>query len=79
MARRTLFLLIIPVSLSAFTHLWNPVGFPDIFYDEGIYMRRAMHVSEGSGPQESTTYYDHPFFGQLIISGFLYLVEYQNP
>ena len=29
------FLLIILV-LSAYVHLWNPVGFPDINFDEGI-------------------------------------------
>ena len=37
------FLLIILV-LSAYVHLWNPVGFPDINFDEGIYMRRAMNT-----------------------------------
>jgi hypothetical protein len=33
---RSILLLAIPLVLSAFTHLWNPLGFPDIFYDEGI-------------------------------------------
>ena len=62
--------ILVPVTLSAFTHLWNPAGFPDIFYDEGVYMRRAMNVLEGSGPQE-TSFYDHPYFGQLLLAGFL--------
>ena len=62
--------ILIPIALSSFIHLWNPAGFPDIFYDEGVYMRRAMHLLEGMGPQEGT-FYDHPYFGQLLLSGFL--------
>jgi hypothetical protein len=50
---RPIFLLIIPLALSAFTHLWNPIGFPDLFSDEGVYMRRSLHVLEGLGPQET--------------------------
>ena len=49
-------ILIIPLALSAFTHLWNPTGFPlGPSNDEGIYIRRAMHVLLGQGPQESET------------------------
>lgn len=69
------FIIIIPLVLSAFTHLWNPVGFPDLFYDEGVYMRRAMHVADGLGPQEGT-YYDHPYFGQLFLGGVLGIAGY---
>ena len=68
-------MLLIPLALSAFTHLWNPAGFPDIFYDEGIYMRRAMHVMEGLGPQEEA-FNDHPYFGQIFLAGALSLVGY---
>ena len=56
--------------LSAYVHLWNPVGFPDIFFDEGVYMRRAMHLVETGSPQESHLY-DHPYFGQIVLAGFL--------
>ena len=63
------FLLIILV-LSAYVHLWNPVGFPDIFFDEGIYMRRAMNVLETGNPQEGY-FYDHPYLGQIILAGVL--------
>jgi hypothetical protein len=55
--------------------LWNPAGFPDIFYDEGVYMRRAMHILEGLGPQEGT-FYDHPYFGQLFLAGVLGAIGY---
>ncbi len=68
-------LVMIPLALSAYTHLWNPAGFPNLFYDEGVYMRRAMHVMEGLGPQEAY-YYDHPFFGQLFLGTILKLVGY---
>ncbi|MEW6603071.1 MAG: glycosyltransferase family 39 protein [Thermoproteota archaeon] len=73
---KTGILLILPLALSSFTHLLNPAGFPDIFYDEGVYLRRAMHVLEGMGPQETATYYDHPFFGQLLLAGIFKLINF---
>ena len=63
-------ILVAILVLSAYVHLWNPVGYPDIFFDEGIYMRRAMTVLETGSPQERT-FYDHPYFGQMFLSGFL--------
>src|ERR687887_168229 len=68
----SMLLVLIPIALSAYTHLWNPAGFPNLFYDEGVYMRRAMHVMQGLGPQEAY-YYDHPFFGQIFLAGMLTL------
>lgn len=71
-------LLIISILLvSAFVHLWNVAGFPDIFFDEGVYMRRAMHVLNGLGPQEGS-FYDHPFFGQTFLAGILGVIGYPN-
>lgn len=70
-------IILIPIALSAFTHLWNPAGFPDIFYDEGVYMRRAMNVLEGQGPQEGS-FYEHPYFGQLFLAGVLGLSGYPD-
>ena len=57
--------------------MWNTTGFPDLFYDEGIYMRRAMHVLDGLGPQESY-YHDHPYFGQLFLAGVFKIIGYPN-
>jgi 4-amino-4-deoxy-L-arabinose transferase-like glycosyltransferase len=75
-------LIFIPLILSAFTHIWNPIGFPHIDQDEGHYMRRAMQVIEGQGPQESnSTYfypYDHPYFGQLFLGGILKTIGYPD-
>ena len=75
--------LSIPLILAGFTHLWNPIGFPSIHIDEAHYMRRAMLVLEGSGPQESANSgyprtYDHPYFGQLFLAGLLGAVGYPN-
>jgi tetratricopeptide (TPR) repeat protein/TM2 domain-containing membrane protein YozV len=73
-----IFLLVIPGILTAFTHLWNPVGFPyGPSNDEGIYIRRAMHVLIGQGPQESLLY-DHPYFGQLFLAGIFEIIGYPN-
>jgi hypothetical protein len=74
----SLLLLIIPLILCAVTHIWNPVGFPfGPSNDEGIYMRRAMHVLKGLGPQESSLY-DHPYFSQLFLAGALGLIGYPH-
>ena len=74
--------LLIPLSLSALVHMWNPLGFPAFHVDEGHYMRRAMQVLEGLGPQETKeTYdygYDHPFFGQIFLATALSLLNYPN-
>ncbi|MGB6463310.1 MAG: glycosyltransferase family 39 protein [Nitrosotalea sp.] len=63
--------------LSGFIHLWNVAEFPDLFYDEGVYMRRAMHIISGLGLQERY-FYDHPYFGQLFLAGVLSAVGYPN-
>jgi len=76
----SLLFVICPLVLSAFVHLWNPVGFPAFDQDEGHYMRRAMQVMQGLGPQESkATYfypYDHPYFGQIFLAAALSIVNY---
>ena len=74
----SLLFLVVPMVLSAFTHLWNPIGFPAVHLDEGIYLRRAMHVLEGLGPQEADFRYDHPYFGQIFLAGVLGLVGFPN-
>jgi hypothetical protein len=59
--RPTLFLAL-PLILSAYTDLWNPVGFPAIWVVEGQYMQRAMQVLEGEGihePRSISALYDH--------------------
>ena len=77
---RSIYLLIIPLVISAFTHLWNPLGFPSFWYVEEIYLQRAMHVLHGLGNVDPlTTYghsYDHPYFGQLLLAGLLKIINY---
>ena len=70
-------LLSLPLILSSFTHLWNPIGqfSPWFGYDEGIYMQRTMRILEGLGPQD---YYDHPYFGQYFLGGLLYISGYPH-
>lgn len=80
--QRFIFILI-PLVLSGYTHLWNPLGFPSIHIDEAHYMRRAMLVLEGMGPQESAASgyprtYDHPYFGQIFLAGLLAIIGYPN-
>jgi len=79
---RNFLLLLIPLFLSSFTHLYNPTGFPWIHEDEGHYLRRAMHVLLGLGPQETTSDFDrphdHPYFGQLFLESILTAVGYPH-
>ncbi|MGI0102957.1 MAG: ArnT family glycosyltransferase [Nitrosotalea sp.] len=72
---RSRYLILALLVLSGFTHIWNAAEFPAIFFDEGIYMRRAMHVLAGLGPQESF-FYDHPFFGQIFLASALGLIGF---
>jgi hypothetical protein len=69
--------LAIPLTLTAFIHLWNPVGFPSIHIDEAYYMSRTMHVLNGQGPQEGSLY-DHPYFGQLFLASTLRVIGYPH-
>jgi hypothetical protein len=72
----------LPLILSAYTHLWNPIGFPAVWVVEGQYMQRAMQVFEGEGLHEPRNifahFYDHPFFGQIFLAGMLAATDYSS-
>jgi Dolichyl-phosphate-mannose-protein mannosyltransferase len=78
--RGSSFLIVIPLILSSFTHLWNPIGFPAIWVVEGQYMQRAMSVLDGFNLEESKAInprpYDHPFFGQIFLAGVFAMIGY---
>jgi hypothetical protein len=69
-------LMAIPLLISAFTHLWNPVGFPGVHYDEARYIESGVRFIEGLGSQDPTWFYDHPFFGQIFLAGSFALIGY---
>jgi hypothetical protein len=79
-------LIVIPLVLSAFTHLWNAAGFPELHPDESDYLRKSIHYLKGLGPQETSNDpiayrnypYTHPYFGQLFLAGLLGAVGYPN-
>ena len=83
---RKIALLVIPLILASFTHLWNVSGFPSFHPDEGVYIRRALHILAGLGiqdpssrfdhSQESTSGYDHPYFGPLLLAGIFKILGY---
>ena len=84
----SLILLCGSLILSTFTHLFNSTGFPCLNPDEGKYVRRALHVLEGLGPQdpssrfdhgqETNSSYDHPHFGQLFLAGIFQIIGYPS-
>src|SRR5829696_7887315 len=83
-SRASAFLLLVPLVLSGLTHLWNPIGFPSIYVDEGHYIRRALQVLEGNGHQEPSSAfsgyhpYDHPYLGQILLAFMLKIVGYPS-
>jgi hypothetical protein len=64
--------------LVVFTHLWNPIGFPRIHPDEGYYIGRSIHVSDGLGPKEDAARYDHPYFGWLYLGSIFNVINYPD-
>ena len=74
---RSFIFLVLPLALSAFTHIWNATGFPDQAPDDGTYIRRALRVIEGLGPQQDT-FYDHPYFGQIFLGSIFTLIGYPD-
>src|SRR5437867_3645701 len=75
---RANFLLFIPLALSAFTHIWNPVGFPYLYIDEDAYMQRAMILLEGHGLRDYWYNYDHPYFGQVFLASVFRIIGYPD-
>jgi hypothetical protein len=81
-------LILIPLILSTFTHLWNAAVFPSFHIDEGVYIRRALYTLSGLGildpasrfdhPQDSTSSYDHPFFGQILLASIFKIINFPN-
>jgi Dolichyl-phosphate-mannose-protein mannosyltransferase len=69
---------VIPLALVAFTHLWNPIGSTTIHPDEGYYIGRSIHVSEGLGPKEEAARYDHPYFGWLFLGSIFSIINYPD-
>jgi 4-amino-4-deoxy-L-arabinose transferase-like glycosyltransferase len=67
----------IPVVLCAFTHLWNPIGFPALHGDEGHYMLKALSTLEGTGLQPQNRY-AAPYFGQLFLAGIFKIIGYPD-
>jgi hypothetical protein len=70
-------LLAIPLALAAFTHLWNPLGYPSVHIDEGHYMRKAMSILDGTGI-DPLARYAAPYFGQIFLAGVLGIVGYPD-
>jgi hypothetical protein len=74
-----IYLIVIPLALSAFTHLWNPIGFPTFFIDEsGYYLPRALLFLETGNPRDDFPRYDHPYFGWMFLGAVLSIFGYPD-
>jgi hypothetical protein len=65
LSRSSLLILAIPLLLSSFTHFWNLTGFPAIYMDEDIYLRKALRALEGA-PLEADR--SNPVYGWLFLA-----------
>lgn len=65
----------VPLLLSAYTHLWNPAGFPSQHVDEGHYLRKAVSTAEGEGLQPQNRYLA-PYFAQMFLAGIFKIIDY---
>src|SRR6266540_4904902 len=74
---RSLVFILIPLVLSAYTHLWNPTGFPSIHTDEGHYLRKAISTESGEGLQPQARY-RAPYFGQIFLAGIFSIIGYPS-
>ncbi len=74
---RLLVFILIPLILSAYTHLWNPTGFPSIHTDEGHYLRKAISTEDGDGLQPQARY-RAPYFGQIFLAGIFSIIGYPS-
>jgi Dolichyl-phosphate-mannose-protein mannosyltransferase len=74
---RSLVFILIPLVLSAYTHLWNPTGFPSLHTDEGHYLRKAISTESGQGLQPQDRY-RAPYFGQIFLAGIFSIIGYPN-
>lgn len=68
--------IILIISITTFTHLFNPIGYPTIHVDEGTYMYRAMHLLTVGNMDWNKSFYDHPYFGPIFLAGVLYIINY---
>ena len=74
---RSLVFILIPLVLSAYTHLWNPTGFPSIHTDEGHYLRKAISTEIGEGLQPQGRY-RAPYFGQIFLAGIFNIIGFPS-
>lgn len=70
------FAIILILFISTFSHLYNVTGFPTFHVDEGTYMYRAMHFLALGNFGWNPSFYDHPYFGPLLLGGVLKIVNY---
>ena len=71
----SLLLLVTILALSAYTHLWNPAGFPPWHGDESSYIMRALDAMDH---KILSDIHDHPFLGWTILAGFMHVTGYPD-
>ncbi len=68
-------MLVAILVLSAYTHLWNPAGFPPWNVDESVYIEQALDAMNYKILSDK---HDHPFLGWTILAGFMHVTGYPD-
>ena len=72
------FIIILILLITSFIHLWNPIGFPSIHIDEGTYLFRSLHFLTMGNTDWNHSFYDHPYFGPILLASVLYVINYPS-
>ena len=72
------YILISILLITSFTHLWNSIGFPTVHVDEGTYMFRAMHFLTTGMTDWHASFYDHPYFGPILLASILKVIDFPS-
>jgi len=73
--KKSSLIILIPLLLSSVTHLWNLTGFPPVYMDEDIYIRKALKAIQGITLEDDRS---NPVYGWLILSLALGTVGFPN-
>ena len=72
------FIIILILLITSFIHLWNPIGFPSVHIDEGTYLFRSLHFLTMGNTDWNPSFYDHPYFGPILLASVLYVINYPS-
>ena len=78
MKTRLDFTIIVVLAIIVFNTCFNLQGFPEYFWDQGVYVDRAINFLKTSQVYQDPNYIDHPPLGWIILSMFFGAVGFPD-